>query len=100
MEKYLHCRIACSLSQKKSDILIEIFRSTNVMLCIQIAGVRLIANSVHIPACLHDFLAYPPDPLLPTLDSRHLFGKNLFICPFVTGFCIAVLQLALDQYGS
>ena len=97
MEKYLHSGIAFSLSQKQSDVLVEIFRYTNVMLCIQIVGFDLIANSAQI-AFLQDFLAYSPDPHLSTLDLSHLLGKKLFTCPFVAGFCIAVLQLALYRY--
>ena len=98
MEKYLHSGIAFSLSQKQSNVLMEIFRNTNVMLCIQIVGFNLIANSAQIPAFLRNFLAYSPNPLLSTLDLSHLLGKKKFICPFVAGFCIAVLQLALHRY--
>ena len=98
MEKYLHSGIAFSLSQKQPDVLVEIFRNTNVMLCIQIVGIDLIANSAQIPAFLQDFLAYSSDPLLSTLDLSHLLGKKLSTCPFVAGFRIAVLQLALHRY--
>jgi branched-subunit amino acid transport protein len=97
MDMYLHRGIAFSLSQKQSDVLIEIFRNANVMLCIQIVGFNLIANSAQIPAFLQDFLAYSPDPLLSTFDLSHLLGEKLFACPFVAGFCISVLQLALHQ---
>jgi hypothetical protein len=93
MDKYLDRRIACLHSQKQSDVFMEIFRNTDVMVYIQIVGLNLIENA----AFFQDFLVYLSDPFLSTLDLSYLLGKKLFACPFVVGFRIAVFQLALHQ---